>query len=111
MPIGVATHELQEKPLTVHQAIKFIGSQLSFKRSDNSRVYVGTVGSVFEGTNHHNETDIIYRVNYPPQYPEDKDLIEEEFTHNRMIQGIAHLKEYNKKKTAIENKGTAIHFD
>ena len=39
------------------------------------------------------------------------DVIEEEFTYARMVQGISHLKEYQKKKAAIHSKEGEIHFD
>jgi hypothetical protein len=111
--IGMDTHAAgKPEPTTVQQGSKLIGSQLSCNRADKGKVYVGTVQSVFEGIDHNAKQSIIYRVCYPPQYIEDNfDVIEEEFTYARMIQGISHLKEYERKKAAIHSKEGEIHFD
>ena len=37
--------------------------------------------------------------------------INKRFTYARMIQGISHLKEYERKKAAIHSKEGEIHFD
>ena len=47
MPIGVATHEAEKEVLTLHDAIKFIGSRLSYNLPDDGRVYVDTIHGVF----------------------------------------------------------------
>ena len=111
MPIGIATHEAEKEVLTLHDAVKFIGSRLSCKLPDDGRVYVGTIHGVFEGRDHNKEQTIIYRIAYPPQYPDQDEPIFEEFTHNRMVQGMAHYKEFEKKNEASKRKAGTIHFD
>ena len=104
--------ELADEPvLTIHEAAKWIGSWLSCKMPADGRVYAGTIHAVYEGRDHNREQTIIYKVAYPPQYPEQEDVIFEEFTHSRMVQGIAHYKEFEKRKEASKNKEGLIHFD
>ena len=115
MPIGVATHEAEDTtPTTVHHAAKFIGSRLSCNMADKEmRRYIGTVQSVFEGIDHLDQQSIIYRVCFPAQYTDEEpgDVIEEEFTYARMLQGISQYKEFERKKAAIKSKEGSIHFD
>jgi hypothetical protein len=111
MPIGAATHVAEEPELTLYSATKWQGSRLSCRMPEDGKVYVGTIYSVFEGKDHDNQQTIIYKVAYPPQHEDQDSPIFEEFTHNRMLQGIAHYKEFERKKEAAKNKHGAIHFD
>ena len=106
----------KKEVLTLHDAVKFIGSRLSCKMPDDGREYVGTIHGVFEDDHnnpddHNKEQTIIYRIAYPPQYPDQDEPIFEEFTHNRMVQGMAHYKEFEKKNEASKRKAGTIHFD
>ena len=105
-PIRAAIHVADEPVVTIHEAAKWIGSRLSCKMSADGRVYdAGTIHAVYEGRDRNREQTIIYKVAYYPP------AIFEEFTHNRMLQGIALYKEFERRKEASKNKEGLIHFD
>ena len=98
------------KALDINAAAKWIGSVLSTKVA-NGRVYRGTVTGFYEGQNHKNETEMIFKVLYDDQYEGDPAVLfpkKKEFTPlDRMVQGIAHYKEYQRKL----NSKNSIHCD
>jgi hypothetical protein len=104
---------LKIKALDINAAAKWIGSILSTKIADG-RVYCGTVTGVYEGLNHESETEMIFEVQYDHHlavlFPK-----KEEFTLDRMVQDIAHYKEYqrklNSKHTAIEKVSTVVNIN
>ena len=109
VPVGFAAHKPIEKALDINAAAKWIGSVLSTKVADG-RVYCGTVTGVYEGLNHESETEMIFNVLYAHQYEEDLAVLfpkKEDFTLDRMVQGIAHYKEYQRKL----NSKHSIHCD
>ena len=109
VPVGFAAHLPVEKVLNTYAAGKWLGTELSTKVSDG-RVYRGTVTSVYEGLNHENEPEVIFKVQYDHQYKEDMETLfpkHEDFTLDQLMQGIAHYKEYRKKV----NSNNSIHCD
>ena len=99
--VTYAAHKAPErKDNNKFTATQLIGSTVSV-RVEGDRVYDGQVNSVFEGINHEGEPCMIYKVCYKHQYEEDLPTMYpkyEEFTLQRLEQGISLFKEMQKRR-------------
>ena len=97
---GTAHTALEKKDNNKFLANQLIGSTVSV-RVEGDRVYDGQVISVFEGINHEGDPCMIYKVCYKHQYAEDLPTMYpkfEEFTLQRLEQGISLFKEMQKRR-------------